>query len=67
MDKMLLSPEQAAEVIGVYPSMVRQWVKTGKLPHIRIGRCIRIPAQAVEAFAHNLIQDAKKSQKPQPR
>lgn len=48
IDGFLTVPE-AAGVIGVTDSLVRRWVRDGRLPHKKIGEKVRvIPAQAVE-------------------
>ncbi|WP_407947055.1 excisionase family DNA-binding protein [Paracoccus liaowanqingii] len=42
------SPETLAERWGVSSETIRQMTHRGELPSFRVGRSIRIPAQAVE-------------------
>ncbi len=42
MDKLLLKPEEAAEVIGVGHSKIFELIRVGALESVRIGACRRI-------------------------
>ncbi len=42
MAEVYLSPEEAAERLGVAPYTVRKWCREGKLPCIKLGRLWRI-------------------------
>jgi excisionase family DNA binding protein len=44
----VLTVEQAAEVLSVSRGTAYEAVRTGSLPSVRIGRCIRIPRLALE-------------------
>lgn len=46
----LLTPEQAAEILAVRPVTVRSWIADGRLPRVKLGRCVRVPADAVARF-----------------
>lgn len=46
----LLTPEQAATLMAVKPVTVRSWMANGRLPRVKLGRCVRVPAEAVAAF-----------------
>lgn len=50
MDKMLLKPSEAQEVLGLGRSRVYEMLSTGELPSIRIGHSIRIPVKALEEW-----------------
>jgi excisionase family DNA binding protein len=43
MDKLLLRPVEAAELIGVGRSKLYQLLACGDLPSIRIGSSVRVP------------------------
>jgi excisionase family DNA binding protein len=38
----MLSPTEAAAIIGVNEATVRKWIKDGLLPCVRFGRTIRL-------------------------
>ena len=45
---------EAASIIGVTDSLVRRWVRDGRLPHKKIGEKFRvIPAKAVEEMKNS--------------
>ena len=47
MEKLLLSPEEAAEVLGVGRSRVYDLMRTRQLTSVRIGKSRRVPVAAV--------------------
>ncbi len=48
----LLNEQQAAEMLGVQPTTLQVWRSTRRYPlaYVRIGRCIKYRASAIEAF-----------------
>jgi excisionase family DNA binding protein len=59
MEKLLLSPEEAAEALGVGRSRVYDLMRTRQLLSVRIGKSRRIPVAAVHAYVERLTeQDA---------
>lgn len=59
MEKLLLSPEEAAEALGVGRSRVYDLMRTRQLSSVRIGRSRRVPVAAVHAYVERLAeQDA---------
>lgn len=54
MEKLLLTPEEAAEVIGVGRSKVYELMRDGIIDSVRIGGCRRIPTAAIEEFVNRL-------------
>ncbi len=44
MDKLLLTPREAADVLGIGRSLLYQLLRTGDVASVQIGRCRRIPA-----------------------
>lgn len=54
MDKLLLTPVEAATLLGVGRSKVYQLLKSGQLTSVRIGRSRRVPAEAVQKFVAGL-------------
>ena len=54
MDKVLLTPTEAAQALGVGRTTLYELLKTGALASVCIGSCRRIPTTAVEAFVADL-------------
>ena len=54
MEKLLLSPEEAAEVLGVGRSRVYDLMRTRQLTSVRIGKSRRVPVAAVHAYVARL-------------
>lgn len=54
----LLTPEQAAERMGLRPQTLAVWRTTGRygLPYIRAGRLIRYKAEDIDAFLNSRRQ-----------
>jgi excisionase family DNA binding protein len=43
-----LTVEDFAGRLGVPPARVRRWLREGRLPHVRLGRTVKIPMDALE-------------------
>ncbi|MGH8973759.1 MAG: excisionase family DNA-binding protein [Acidimicrobiia bacterium] len=54
MDKLLLTPEEAAERLSVGRSRVFELISSGRLRSVRIGASRRIPADALVDFVNAL-------------
>jgi excisionase family DNA binding protein len=54
MDKLLLTPEEAAQVLSVGRSKVYELIGGGQLQSVRIGGSRRIPVTAIETFVSGL-------------
>jgi excisionase family DNA binding protein len=54
MDKLLLTPIEAAQALGIGRSKVYELLQTGQLKSVRIGCCRRIPLDAVHDFLAEL-------------
>lgn len=50
---MILTPEQAADLLQVSPDTVREWARLGKIPARRFGRLWRFDAEELKAWAIN--------------
>lgn len=46
----LLTPEEAAEKLGVMPETIREWLRSGKIKGRKAGRLWRIPEADLERF-----------------
>jgi excisionase family DNA binding protein len=49
-----LKPSDIARRLALHRSQVYKLIKDGTLPHIRIGRAVRVPAPAFEAYLRSL-------------
>ncbi len=47
MDKLLLTPEEAASALGIGRSTVYQLMRDGKVRSVRVGACRRVPVAAL--------------------
>ncbi len=54
MDKLLLTPTEAATALGVGRSKVYELMRAGTLASVRIDTCRRIPAAELEALVVRL-------------
>lgn len=50
MDKLLLTPIEAAAALGIGRSKIYELMQTGQLQSVHIGSCRRIPADALSTF-----------------
>jgi excisionase family DNA binding protein len=58
VDKLLLTAEEAAEVLGIGRSKVYELIASHRLQSVKIGASRRIPADAVAAFVRELRASA---------
>jgi excisionase family DNA binding protein len=58
VDRLLLTPEAAAEIIGVGRTKLYELLRSGAIESVRIGRARRIPADALEGYVSQLREDA---------
>lgn len=61
MDKLLLTPSEAAAVLGIGRSKVYELLNDGQLTSVRIDRCRRIPADELVALVERLRSAASLS------
>jgi excisionase family DNA binding protein len=50
VDKLLLTPVEAAQALGIGRSKVYELLGSGALASVRIGSCRRVPADALHSF-----------------
>lgn len=50
MNKLLLRPEEAAQLLGISRARLYQLIAAGQIGSLRIGRSRRIPFAALEKF-----------------
>ena len=54
IQKMLLTPVEAATTLGIGRSKVYELLRVGALPSVRIGRCRRIPVTGITEYLDSL-------------
>ena len=54
MDKLLLTPEEAARTLSIGRSKLYELLRTGSLGSVRIGGSRRIPAATLQAYVVEL-------------
>lgn len=50
MDRILLTPTEAAAALGIGRSKLYELLRQGRIRSIRIGSCRRVPAAALDEF-----------------
>jgi excisionase family DNA binding protein len=58
MEKVLLTPEEAAQALSIGRSKVYELLRAGALASVRIGASRRIPVDAVRAYVDALAGDS---------
>ena len=58
MDRLLLTPEDAADVLGVGRTKLYELLRVGAIESVRIGRARRVPADALHDNVTRLREDA---------
>ena len=60
MEKFLLKPTEAADMLGIGRTRIYEMLAEGELPSIRIGRSVRVPVAAlnkwIEERQNNQVQ-----------
>lgn len=49
-DALTVSVPEAARLLGIGRNTAYELVRLGRLPHVRIGRTIRVPLQALHVW-----------------
>lgn len=58
MEKLLVSPEEAAESLGIGRSTVYDLMRLRALPSVQIGRARRISTQALRDYVQRISEGA---------
>jgi excisionase family DNA binding protein len=59
MDRLLLRVTEAAEAAGISRSLAYELVRVGSIPSVKVGRSIRVPAEALRAWVQSLITETE--------
>jgi excisionase family DNA binding protein len=57
--KLLLRPSEASEILGIGRSKTYQLMADGTLPTIRIGKSVRVPAEALRRWIDGQMRQAE--------
>ncbi|GIH10306.1 hypothetical protein Rhe02_83730 [Rhizocola hellebori] len=59
MEKLLLTPEEAAEVLNVGRTTIYDLMRLRLLVSVKVGRSRRIPASACRELVNKLIEEGR--------
>ena len=57
MERILLRVPEAAESAGISRSLAYELIAEGRMPSVRVGRSIRVPAEALREWVNELLAD----------
>ena len=58
MDKLLLTAEEVAQLLGIGRTKVYELICTQRLASVKIGACRRVPADALRVYVAALTGEA---------
>ena len=61
MEKMLLKPSEVGQILGIGRSLVYELIASGQIPSVRLGRCIRVPAESLQRWLSDKESSQSKS------
>jgi excisionase family DNA binding protein len=67
MDKLLLTAQEAGAVLSIGRTKVYELMEAGLLESVTIGRCRRVPAEALVPFVEALRQGPGQARHPSAR
>lgn len=56
-ERLLLTVEEAARQLHIGRTFAWELVRKGELPVVRLGRCVRVPQRALEAWIARQVQE----------
>jgi excisionase family DNA binding protein len=59
VEKLLLRPAEVAEMCALGKSKCYELIKTGEIPSLRIGRAVRVPADALRLWVQGIKEACK--------
>jgi excisionase family DNA binding protein len=62
VEKILLRPSEVSELVGMGKSKVYELIAAGTIPCIRIGKSVRVPAEALRRWIDGLQGEKEPSQ-----
>jgi excisionase family DNA binding protein len=58
MEKLLLRPTEAADLIGMGRAKTYALIREGALPSVRLGKSLRVPARALAEWVERLAAES---------
>ncbi len=58
MERLLLTPEETAEMLGIGRTQVYELMRLGLIESVKIHGCRRIPTEAVHDYVERLRREA---------
>jgi len=58
MEKLMLTPEEVAESLGIGRSTVYDLIRLNLLASVKIGRSRRVPVAALHAYADRIVESS---------
>jgi excisionase family DNA binding protein len=55
MEKLLMRPAEAAELLAVSRSKLYQLIAAGKVPSVRVGKSLRLPTEALRRWVEDSV------------
>ena len=56
MEKLLLRPVEAADLIGMGRAKTYELIRQGLLPSVRIGKSVRVPVRELQAWVEKQVE-----------
>jgi excisionase family DNA binding protein len=57
-DKLLLTPKEATELLGISRSKLYELLRAGTIESVKIGDCRRVPRAALDEYVDRLRREA---------
>ena len=58
MEKLLVRPSEAADLLGLGRSKVYAMIASGELPSVKIGKSIRVPVEELRQWVHGRVSES---------
>ena len=59
MEKLLLKPQEAAQVLGIGRSLMYELIARGEIPSVLLGRCLRVSKESLQKWIREREQERR--------
>ena len=59
MERLLLRPTEAAEMLGISRSKIYELLAAGSLPVVRVGNSVRVPAEVLHQWLQQRLAEQR--------